>query len=105
MKRNYLHAYAIVRFDTFGEGPVSVDKIDRRITVKKIVFDPDYAEAECRRLNELNRDKGTHYFWHVTRIEQPLADKHDRALEPSVDEISTARGEITAARTVDSEWG
>ena len=71
MKRNYLHAYAIVRYESGSDDLVP---IDLRITVKKVVFDPRYAEAEAKRLNDLNRDKGCYYFSQITRIEQPSAD-------------------------------
>jgi|GEM_PF-1541857 len=69
MKKNYLHAYAIVRYDAFHGGETAIDD---KITIKKIVVDPDYAAAEVKRLNELNADKGAHYFWQITRIEQPF---------------------------------
>lgn len=66
MKPPFLHAYAIVRFETDRDPSVP---IEHRITVKKIVFDPHYAEEEVQRLNELNRDKGAFYFSQITRIQ------------------------------------
>ena len=61
------HVYAIVRYDAFlDEGaPINI-----RVTVKKVVLDLHAAEAEVRRLNELNGGKGAHYFMQVTRIEK-----------------------------------
>ncbi len=34
-----------------------------------MVVDPHYAEKEVKRLNELNKDKGSYYFCQVTRLE------------------------------------
>lgn len=90
MRRNYLHAYAIVRYETERDPSVPIND---RITVKKIVFDPDYAESETRRLNELNRDKGACYFWQITRIEQPFA-----ASEPVVPRASSDEPEPSEIR-------
>jgi hypothetical protein len=60
------HAYAIVRYDLYLE---EVAPIDRRITVKKVVADPDYADKEVERLNALNKGKGSYYFRTITRLE------------------------------------
>jgi hypothetical protein len=62
----YQHIYAIIRYETDAD---SNAPIDLRITVKKVVVDPHYAEAEVKRLNDLNRDKGSYYFYQVTRFE------------------------------------
>lgn len=89
MRRNYLHAYAIVRFEA---GWAQSIPIDHRITIKKVVFDPRYAEVEVNRLNELNRDKGAYYFSQITRIEQPFAagpDEPEQALDPDVSPATT----------------
>ena len=64
--KKYDHIYAIVRYET-DEGEDA--PIDLRITVKKVVVDPDYAEKEVERLNALNKDKGSYYFCQVTRFE------------------------------------
>ncbi len=61
------HVYAIVRFETDAASSVP---IELRITVKKIVLDPNVAEAEVQRLNELNQGKGSYYFTQVTRMEK-----------------------------------
>jgi hypothetical protein len=61
------HAYAIVRYETSRDENVPPEL---RITVKKVVFDGTVAEAEVRRLNDLNRDKGCFYFSQVTRVER-----------------------------------
>lgn len=57
--------YAIVRLDLFHKD-VSLEQM---ITVKKILLDLDQAKKEVTRLNELNSDKGCHYFWQYTIIE------------------------------------
>lgn len=62
----YQHIYAIIRYETDSESDAP---IDLRITVKKVVVDPHYAEAEVKRLNDLNKDKGCYYFCQVTRFE------------------------------------
>ncbi len=68
MKPNqkYQHMYAIIRYETDADMNAA---IDLRITVKKVVVDPHYAEQEVKRLNELNKDKGSYYFCQVTRFE------------------------------------
>ena len=64
--RKYQHMYAIIRYETDADMNAP---IDLRITVKKVVVDPHYAEKEVKRLNELNKDKGSYYFCQVTRFE------------------------------------
>ena len=60
------HVYAIVRYDD----DCADTSIDLRVRVVKVVADPQFADAEVRRLNELNRDKGCRYFATVTRMEK-----------------------------------
>ncbi len=67
--RKYQHIYAIIRYDIDADSDAP---IDLRITVKKVVVDPQYAEAEVKRLNELNKDKDSYYFYQVTRFEDAL---------------------------------
>ncbi|MGA2706599.1 MAG: hypothetical protein ABSH35_36785 [Isosphaeraceae bacterium] len=64
--RKYQDMYAIIRYET--DADINAP-IDLRITVKKVVVDPHYAEKEVKRLNELNKDKGSYYFCQVTRFE------------------------------------
>jgi hypothetical protein len=64
--KKYQHVYAIVRFETDADEEAP---IDFRITVKKVVADPHYADREVKRLNDLNKDKGAYYFSQVTRFE------------------------------------
>ncbi len=75
--RKYQHIYAIVRYETDADMNTP---IDLRITVKKVVVDPHYAENEVRRLNALNKDKGSYYFYQVTRLED--ASVEVQALSP-----------------------
>lgn len=58
-----IHAYAIIRFESDHHD------VNAIVTVKKIVFDIEYAEQEVKRLNNLNGDKGCIYFWQTTRLE------------------------------------
>jgi hypothetical protein len=64
--KKYQHTYAIIRYETDADEKVP---IDFRITVKKVVVDPHYAEMEVKRLNDLNKDKGSYCFYQVTRFE------------------------------------
>lgn len=59
--------YAILRYEADASETVP---IDIRVTVKKIVTDPHFADQEVKRLNELNKDKGSYYFMQVTRMEK-----------------------------------
>jgi len=64
--KKYQHIYAILRYETDAGENVP---IDLRVTVKKVVVDPQFADQEVKRLNELNKDKGCHYFVQITRFE------------------------------------
>jgi len=52
--------YAVVRIDEHLSGTDA-------ITVKEILPTMEQAEREVERLNVLNRDKGSYYFWQATR--------------------------------------
>jgi hypothetical protein len=60
-------AYAIVRIDLFQSDEA---EWRNKVTVKEIVWSQEVAEAETRRLNELNEDKGCLYFWQTTRVRE-----------------------------------
>ncbi len=62
-----LPGYAIVRFDSHPTLEVGEDSF----TVKRVVWDPDLADAEAARLNELNADKGASYSVQYTRVDRP----------------------------------
>ena len=62
----YQHVYAILRYEA---DETESCPIDLRITVKKVVIDPNYAEREVKRLNDLNQGKGSYYFSQITRFE------------------------------------
>lgn len=57
-------AYAVVRVD--HDAPTD----EERFTVRRIVWDEEAAEAEVRRLSELNSGKGCGYFWQYTRVDR-----------------------------------
>ena len=57
--------FAIVRFDNFHDSSVA---IENRVTVTKILFDREAAEAEVLRLNKVNGDKSCVYTWQATRL-------------------------------------
>lgn len=67
--KKFGHVYAIIRYESDAD---EMTPIDLRVTVKKVVCDPDYAEKEVQRLNELNKERGSHYFYQVTRFEDAL---------------------------------
>lgn len=59
------HVYAVIRFDRFSE------LSELSFTVKEVVTTQEIAEAEVKRLNELNADKDCTYFWQTTRLFPP----------------------------------
>ncbi len=65
------HLYAVIRYeiDAGNDTP-----IDLRITVKKVVVDPNFAAREVKRLNDLNREKGSYYFYQITRFEDAFVE-------------------------------
>lgn len=40
---------------------------DLLVKIKEVFTNPEHAEQEVARLNELNKDKGCHYFWQGAR--------------------------------------
>lgn len=63
----YDHVYAIIRVDNLCL-PNAV--AEEAVTIKKIVWSKEEAESEVKRLNKLNNDKDSVYFWQVTRLER-----------------------------------
>ena len=61
----YDHVFVILRRDR----SVDDDAVAERITVKKVVLSEERAEAEVRRLNELNAHRGSHYFWEIAQFD------------------------------------
>jgi len=59
--------YAIVRVDLEDAAEIQ----DDLISVKEVVSSQSLAEAEVKRLNELNSDRGCHYFACPTRLFAP----------------------------------
>jgi hypothetical protein len=60
-----IHVFAIVRLDATPQPGEPLDPA--RVTVKEILPTLEEAEAEVARLNRLNADKGSVYFWQTTR--------------------------------------
>jgi hypothetical protein len=79
-----VHVYAIIRVDT-DAAPES--PWEHRVTVTKVVPDPDRAAAEVERLNALNGGRNTYYFSHVTRMEADAPTP-----EPTATPAATAAG-------------
>ncbi len=69
LRRNlkYDHAFAIIRVDSYGD--LYLPPQDA-VTVTKVVWSREVAEVEVARLNALKKDKGSFYFWQVTRLER-----------------------------------
>jgi hypothetical protein len=57
--------YAILRYDEFQD-PATL--IENRVTVTGVVRDEATARAEVQRLNDLNAEKGSRYYWQATRL-------------------------------------
>jgi hypothetical protein len=55
-----VQVYAVVRIDEYLSGADA-------ITVKEILPTIEQADREVERLNRLNSDKGSYYFWQATR--------------------------------------
>ena len=68
--------WAVIRVDSADVDVRQAEELAHRIYVKEVLLDPTIAEAEVSRLNQLNRDKGVHYFVQVTR----LRDREDNVL-------------------------
>ena len=71
------HAFAIVRLDTghdpsmtWGDILTDEQSYSHLVTIKEVVWDAGVAEAEVKRLNQLNSAKGSVYFFQVTRIQR-----------------------------------
>jgi hypothetical protein len=64
------HVYAIIRFDFYDDRDIPLCELvpEDRITVKKLVWTTEEAQAEVDRLNRINADKGCVYFWQTTRL-------------------------------------
>lgn len=54
--------YAVVRLD------LDAGEREHEVTVKEVVWSLELAQAEVARLNELNAEKGSRYFWRATRL-------------------------------------
>jgi hypothetical protein len=66
MNKEYEFVYAVIRADEYR----GADKpVERKVTVKEIVWDEETARREVERLNAL-RKEGVHYFSQVTRLLQ-----------------------------------
>ena len=64
-RRRHQTLYAIIRVDP----ECFTDDFRNRIKVTKVVMDQSFAEAEVARLNALNGDKDTIYFWQTTHAD------------------------------------
>ena len=78
--RKHEHLYAIIRYETDAD---EMTPVDLRFVVKKVVTDPQYAEDEVRRRNDLNAGKRSYYFFQVTRLEEPAIEARTLASSQS----------------------
>lgn len=58
-------AFAIVRLDRYL---LELAELRNCVTIKRIVWSMEAAEADVARLNQLNAEKGSEYFWQATRV-------------------------------------
>lgn len=58
--------YAVVRLDMFLFGPGQT--MEKAITIKEVLPNIEAAKSEVERLNALNADKDSHYFWQSTHF-------------------------------------
>ena len=70
MKKRKTPVYAVIRVGDYPSGA-----LENCITIKEIVWSLEEAEAEVKRLNELNRSKDSKYFWQYTRLVDAVADE------------------------------
>ena len=68
----HARGYAILRLDVYGGdvNPHYAGNPRFGVYVKKLVWERSLAEAEVKRLNELNKSKGCVYFWQLARVEK-----------------------------------
>src|SRR5712691_8199190 len=65
------HVFVVLRIDGFHATGISSEEA---VTVTKVFWTLDEAEAEVQRLNQLNGPKGSLYFWRVGRLRGLPAD-------------------------------
>jgi hypothetical protein len=75
-KKYEAHVYAIVRFDYFHHD-LDAENVENAISITKVVWDMDTAQAEVARLNEVNKDKDCIYFWQTTRLQRRDASNNE----------------------------
>jgi hypothetical protein len=63
----FRHVFAVVRLDEFL-GPAA--KLEHQFTVTKVMLTEAAAEDEAVRLNALQRDGGSRYVVHITRLDE-----------------------------------
>lgn len=59
------YVYAIIRLDGVNEPQIPIED---KIRIKMLVWTQETAEAEVKRLNDLNEAKGSFYFWRRARL-------------------------------------
>jgi hypothetical protein len=60
-----VQVYVILRADAYEEGESTVE----HVTVKKVVQDEARARREVDRLNALNAEKGSRYYFETARLD------------------------------------
>ena len=60
--KNKIHVFAIIRFDKYIDEPMD------SFSVVKILPTEQAAEIEVGRLNDINGDEKTIYYWQTTRF-------------------------------------
>lgn len=68
-QRHRRPAYAIVRVNDFESTEPGRVGWSQRVTVVRVVWSLERAQAETERLQQVNADKKAIYFWQTTRYE------------------------------------
>jgi hypothetical protein len=61
----YDHVFAVLRIDAEDE---NFSDLPCAVTVVKVLWSAEAAQAETERLNRLNAQKGCTYLWQITRL-------------------------------------
>jgi hypothetical protein len=72
------HVLVVVRIDKFHDPSTPVENT---ISVTKVFWTVEEAEAEVKRMNDLNGSKGCLYFWRTGRL-QPRLDADENPPKP-----------------------
>jgi hypothetical protein len=67
MTPNWRHVYVVFRVEHYDEIRQVPASIETMVAIKEVLDSVEEAHAEVRRLNDLNRSKGCHYYCQVAK--------------------------------------